>query len=304
MISPGSRVAVAAAIASLASLAYAQETPFRSRSDLVIVPATVTDQTGRFVRGLTAADFEILEDGGRRPVAQFTAQRVPVSVAIVLDISGSMSTEPDRWELTRRALSSFLSRLEGSDEVTVIVFNDRPQRLGGWTRHTFDVFNALGRVRTGGGTALFRALLSAVPALGEASYARNVVLLISDGNDHDRFAPWVTSKRTQGIRTADAIRRSGAALYAIGIGRGHEPVNRLTLGDLSEPTGAYFEIVSSGSTLEAAVGRVADDLRGQYILGFEPAHSDGAFHSIVVRTRSAEHRVRARSGYVASRAIP
>lgn len=305
MISPGTRVAVAAAVASLASLVSAQDTPFRSRSDLVIVPATVTDRTRRFVRGLTAADFEILEDDVRRPIAQFSDHRVPVSVAIVLDISGSMSTEPDRWELTRRALSSFLSRLEGSDEVTVIVFNDRPQRLGGWTRHTFDVFNALGRVKTGGGTALFRALLSAVPALDEASHARKVVLLISDGNDHTKiFAPQIVTGAAARARVVDAIRRSSAALYAIGIGIGGEPVNRQMLGDLSEPTGAYFEVVSNGSMLEAAVARVADDLRDQYMLAFEPANTDGQFHKIAVKTRGTDHRVRARSGYVASRAIP
>jgi VWFA-related protein len=295
MISFGTRVAVAAAITSVASVLCAQDTPFRSRSDLVIVPTTVTDRTGRFVRGLTAADFEILEDDVRRPIAQFSAHRVPVSVAIVLDISGSMSTEPDRWELTRRALSSFLSRLEGSDEVTVIVFNDRPQRLGGWTRYTFDVFNALGRVKTGGGTALFRALLSTVPALGEASHARKVVVLISDGNDHSK----TDSAEGDRARVVDTLRRSGAALYAIGIGMGREPVNRRMLGDLSEWTGAYFEVVSSGSMLDAAVGRVADDLRDQYTLAFEPANTDGEFHKIAVKTRGEDRRVRARSGYVA-----
>ena len=79
-----------------------------------------------------------------------------------------------------------------------------------------------------------------------------------------------------------------------------EPVNQLVLGDLSEPTGAYFEVVSNGSMLEAAVGRVADDLRDQYMLAFEPANTDGEFHKIAVTTRSAGHRVRARNGYVAA----
>jgi VWFA-related protein len=298
MISPSTRVALAAAVVWTASFSYAQESVFRSGSDLVIVPTTVTDRTGRFVRGLKAADFEILEDGARRPIAQFSASRVPVSIAIVLDISGSMSTEPDRWELTRRALASFLSWLEGNDEVTLIVFNDSPERLGGWTRHTFDVFSALARVKTGGGTALFRAVLSAVPVLREASQARKVLLLISDGNDHS------TTNSAEGdrARVVDAIRRSGAALYAIGIGMGHEPVNRRMLGDLSEPTGAYFEVVSDGTMLEAAVGRVADDLRDQYTLAFEPTKTDGEFHRIELKTSSSEQRVRARSGYVAARA--
>ena len=286
-------VAIVITVTTSALLVQAQEPSFRSGSDLVIVPATVTDRTGRFVRGLTAADFEILEDDAARPIVQFSANRVPVSVIILLDISGSMSAEPNRWQLTRTAVVSFLSRLEREDEVTVIVFNDRQERLGGWTRHMSEVFSSLAGVKTGGGTWLFRALLSAVPVLREASHQRRVLLLISDGNDHE--GDGLASR----IRAADQIRRSGAALYAVGIGLGHEPVNRRMLGILSEPTGGYFEVVSNGAMLEGAVGRVADDLRDQYILAFEPTKSDGEFHRIQVRTKAAEHRVRARSGYAA-----
>ena len=277
----------------------AQEPAFRSSSSLVTVPVTVTDRSGHFVRGLTASDFELLEDGQRRPVAQFTANRVPVSVAILLDISGSMSMEPNRWALTRRAVASFMSRLEENDEVTLIVFNDRPVRLGGWTRHTTDVFSALGTVRTGGRTDLFRALLSALPVLRGASHERGVLLLISDGNSNVgdfEFAPTAPNR----LRVVDEVRRSGAAVYAIGIGMGAEPVNRRTLGGVSEPTGGYLEVVSGGDRLETAVGRAADDLRDQYILGFEPTKTDGAIHRIEIRTHDAGHRIRARTGYAAA----
>ncbi len=251
------------------------------------------------MRGLSAADFSIFEDDARKPVAQFSAERVPVSVAIVLDVSGSMSTEPHRWDLTRRSVASFLSRLEKEDEVTLVAFNARPQRLGGWTRHTFDVFNELGRASIGGTTALFRALLAAVPPFGDAAHARKVLLLISDGNDHDLDItnPSLTSWR---IRAIDAIRRSGVALYAIGIGMGHEPVDHRTLGELAEPTGGYVEVVSNERVLEGAVARVADDLRAQYTLSFEPTKLDGKFHEIIVRTPAREHRIRARAGYFAA----
>lgn len=288
------------AVAWPALVLCAQEPAFRSGSTLVTVPVTVTDRSGHFVRGLTASDFEIFEDGQPRPVTQFTANRVPVSVAILLDISGSMSTEPARWNLTRRAVASFMSRLEERDEVTLIVFNERSVRVGGWTRHTTDVFSALAGVRTGGSTDLFRALLDALPVLREASHPRDVLLLISDGNSNVgkyEFAPIGPNR----VRAVDEIRRSGAAVYAIGVGMGAEPVNRRTLGDVSEPTGGYFEVVSSADMLEAAVGRVADDLRDQYILGFVPTETDGAIHGIEVKTHGAGHRIRARSGYSALR---
>ena len=84
---------------------------------------------------------------------------------------------------------------------------------------------------------------------------------------------------------------------------GREPVNQQTLGFFSAPTGGYFEVLSDSSSLEGAVGRVADDLRDQYILAFEPAKADGAFHRIEVKTRDAGHRVRARNGYVAAVAV-
>jgi Ca-activated chloride channel family protein len=302
---------VGAAWAACAGIesAYARqgEPQFKSSSDLVLVPTTVTDRAGHFVRGLRAADFELFEDGIRRPIVQFTAVRVPVSVAIVLDVSGSMSTVPERWELTLGSLASFLSRLESDDEVALIAFNQQPQRLGGWTRHTFDVFGALRGARTGGPTALLRALSAALPVFTSAVHTRKALLLISDGNDND-----IEELKKSGLMGIDArkaraveeIRRSGVALYAIAMGMGQEPVNRWMLGDLAEPTGGYVEVVRGADALESAVARVADDLRAQYMLGFEPTKVDGAHHEIAVKTRGNDHRLRARSGYFAAGTAP
>src|SRR5918994_6414505 len=81
-------------VLAFTSIVAAQEPLFRARTDLVLVPVSVTDEKGRFVHGLTAGDFEISEDGARRAVKQFTAARVPVSHIILLDISGSMMQGP------------------------------------------------------------------------------------------------------------------------------------------------------------------------------------------------------------------
>jgi hypothetical protein len=84
---------------------YAQSLPlFRSDTNVVVVPVTVTDRSGRFVRDLTADEFEIVDGGARRPVLQFASERVPVSLAILLDISGSMATDAKT-----RALDAIIS---------------------------------------------------------------------------------------------------------------------------------------------------------------------------------------------------
>ena len=301
------RVAGALTIAALLSAwPRAQDAPaFRSTSALVVVPTRVTDRDGRFIRGLSADDFILLEDGKPKPLVQFAATRVPISVAVVLDVSGSMSTEPKRWELTQRATISFLSRLSDEDEVALVAFSDQPQRLVGWTRNAGDVFASLSRARVGGSTALFRTLSGVVPDFRRAKHARKVLLLISDGNDEDYPASkQLTRQEVYWRRAVDAVRRSGVLVYAIGIGRGHQPVDRRILAALSEPTGGYMEVLDDDAMLEAAIARVADDLRDQYTLGFEPSAVDDKEHSIVVRTRIAQHRVRARSGYVASSITP
>ena len=99
---------------------HAQELPvFRASTDVVIVPVTVTDRSGRFVAGLTADQFEISDAGARRAITQFSVERVPISLGILLDISGSMASDPKaravgdaRWADTCRALELLVTRLD------------------------------------------------------------------------------------------------------------------------------------------------------------------------------------------------
>ena len=128
----GIRAAIALVLTCMSAVAAQEPAVFRASTDVVLVPVSVTDQNGRFVRGLTSAHFEILEDGARPAVKQFSAERVPVSLAILLDISGSMAQNPQqrladdaRWADTRRALALLLTRLGAADEVLFAVFNEQ-----------------------------------------------------------------------------------------------------------------------------------------------------------------------------------
>ena len=138
------RVAVLAALAAVATVS-AQERPqerqgsdqesfrFRSGVELINVTATVSDGRGRFVSGLRQEDFRVYEDGELRPITHFTAERVPVSLGIVLDTSGSMSGE--KMQAAKQALQRFLFELLGDeDEVFLYRFDNRPELVSPWTR--------------------------------------------------------------------------------------------------------------------------------------------------------------------------
>ena len=165
---------------------------FRARTDVVLVPISVTDRNGRFVRGLTSEHFEIWDGGTRRAVKQFSAARVPVSLIILLDISGSMMRGPDaraaddaRWADTRRALETLVTRLDAADELLFAVFNDQ-LAASPWTQDRGRILDAFDGLRPSGGTALLQAITEIAPAFRMARHQRKVLLLISDGNDTQR----------------------------------------------------------------------------------------------------------------------
>ena len=309
------------------SVVAAQPAVFRARTDIVLVPISVTDRNGRFVHGLTSDDFEIWEGGTRRAVKQFSAARVPISLAILLDISGSMMQGPDalaaddaRWRDTRRALEALLARLDAADEILFAVFNDQ-LAASPWTQDRGRILDAFDALRPSGGTALLQAITEIAPAFRMARHQRKVLLLISDGNDTqmnaagalppppseigDLTAHFGDSQRMrrrlviEGSR--NGVRRSDAMLYAIGIGtRKGVPVDTFLLDNLTKESGGYTEPLRNPSEIAAAVARICDDIQSQYLLTFEPAHADGKYHQISVRTKDTRLKLRTRAGYVAA----
>ena len=142
---------------------------FKSGVELVNVTATVSDSNGRFVSGLTKDDFVVYEDDARQTVSQFSAERVPVSLGIVLDTSGSMAGE--KIDAARGALDRFLyDLLDERDELFLYRFSDRPVLLQGWTTDRSSLSRMLGRIVPEGGTALYDTVDEAVPL---ASRGRN-----------------------------------------------------------------------------------------------------------------------------------
>ncbi len=212
-------VGLLAALVPLRGQQGSGDDPFRFRSsvELVNVTATVSDSRGRFVSGLNAEDFTVYEDDVRQTVSQFSAERVPVSLGIALDTSGSMAGE--KIEAARAALDRFLYTLLGrGDEVFLYRFSDRPFLLQGWTTDHDLIGRALGQVTPHGGTAMYDTVLEAVPLARKGGHQKKALLLISDGND--------TSSAAAIGEVKERIRQSEVLVYAIGIDGDDVPMPR------------------------------------------------------------------------------
>jgi len=181
---------------------------FRTGVELINVTATVTDDQGRFVSGLTAADFEVYEDGKLQTIQQFDSERVPVSLGITLDTSGSMVGE--KIAAAQAAVNRFLYDLLGpQDEAFMYRFDAKPVLLHGWTEDLRMLGRVLGNVRPNGGTAMYDAVAVSVPLAQSGSRRKKALVLISDGND--------TSSQTGLEELRQLIRETEVMVYAIGI---------------------------------------------------------------------------------------
>ena len=312
----------------------AQDLPvFRANTDVVVVPVTVTDRSGRFVRGLTADQFEVSDGGSRHPIAQFSADRVPVSLGIMLDISGSMTQDPNaraaddvRWADTRRALELLVTKLDARDDVFFAAFAEKVGVALPWTSEHSRIVRAFDALRPGGRTALFNALRLIAPAFQLARYPRKALLLISDGQD--------TSVSNSAIaRATDKIEMFGNLGSSIAVNPQREAAIvatrslpcanlkprcmpsalarakacRLMLrrsNGLRSTRAATSSHSATHQKSPSAVARICDDLQSQYLLAFEPAHADGKFHPISIKLKDGRLKVRARSGYFARHSEP
>jgi Ca-activated chloride channel homolog len=181
---------------------------FRTGVELINVNATVTDSTGRFVPGLRKEDFRIFEDEQLQEISHFNSERVPVSLGIALDTSGSMDGE--KMLAARDAIDRFLGQLLGpDDEVFLYRFDSTAELVQDWTKDRARVRAELGRMYPRGGTAMYDAVAEAVPLAQTGRNKKKALVVISDGND--------TSSQTEIRALKRLIRESEVLVYAVGI---------------------------------------------------------------------------------------
>jgi Ca-activated chloride channel family protein len=342
-VTPRRAVAALSLAAAVPLLAAGQQRPestdpafvFRTGVELINVTATVTDPRGRFVSGLTKDDFMVYQDGELVEVTQFNNERVPVSLGIAIDTSGSM--EGRKMDAARQALDRFLYDLLGpDDEIFLYRFSYTAVLLQDWTIDRDRLSRAIREIRPRGGTALYDAVADSVPQLAEGRHTKKALLIISDGVDNN--------SETRVRELQNLIQQNEALIYAIGIDgdsgrsrrtrrppigiptptpfpfpgggrrppqlpRGRNPIQAgqddrvdvTALRDLTDDSGGRTEIIRDADDLDPATEGIARELSQQYYLGY-PAQTekDGRWHSIRVEVRDPDYRVRARRGYTAT----
>jgi Ca-activated chloride channel homolog len=181
---------------------------FKSGVELINVTATVTDKTGRFVPGLRQEDFTLYEDNVRQEISHFSNERVPVSLGILLDTSGSMAGE--KLDNALAAIDRFLgSLLDPTDEIFIYRFSNFPELLQDWTTDRQRLSRVLKRINAGGATSMYDTLAEAVPLAQTGQNRKKAIVLISDGND--------TNSDTSLAAVKQLIRQTEVMVYAVGI---------------------------------------------------------------------------------------
>ena len=181
---------------------------FRTGVELINVTATVTDGSGRFVSGLRKEDFRVYEDDQLQTISHFSSERVPVSLGIVLDTSGSM--EGEKMIAAKRALDRFLLDLLGpEDEVFLYRIDTNPELVHGWTTDRRLISRELQALKAQGGTAMYDAVAEAIPLAQTGKHRKKALVIISDGHDQNSETT-IEELRAQ-------IRETEILIYAIGI---------------------------------------------------------------------------------------
>ncbi len=296
-----------------------QQPVFRGAGDAVRVFATVTDQDGQLVTTLTRDDFEVRDEGKRQPITLFDNAPQRIRLIVMLDVSGSME---GNLPLLRAGAEQLFVRLRPDDLARLGTFGHEVIISPSFfTRDPTDLLAALPRmIATDAPTPLWRAIDEALDAFGSATDERAVILVLSDGKDSGPtgwgqhfFSP---------AEIIDRARDDDVMVYGIGMrsrrarlrqpGFGPGALQAMLMADLPDhglalvarETGGGYTEIRFGQDLAAAFAQVADELHGQYLLGFAPPERDGKVHDISVRVVQRGLKVRARRSYVAPKARP
>lgn len=276
--------------------------PMKVNVDLVLVPVTILDGMNRLIRGLGKNDFQLFEGKRQQQIRYFSNEDAPVSLGIILDISGSMK---DKAERAHEAVMDFLKSANPQDEFFLITFSDKPEQLADFTQRPEDIQSKLVYAYPKGRTALLDAIYMGISKMRHARYERKALLIISDGGDnHSRY----TQREVVSLVKEADVMIYGVGIYSTYFSSQEEFLGPELLKQVSEVTGGTTFTIGDPRDLSDVSKAVGMMLRNQYLLGYRPevAKKDGKWHKIKIIFKrrkipnlSDSFRVFARAGYYA-----
>lgn len=278
---------------------------FKSSVDLVRVTAVVRDRKGRFVQNLTATDFEVLDGGFQRPIADFRQDIAGISVALLFDVSGSMEGQ---LPVARDAATLLLSGLDQrSDEAAIFTFDTQLDEVSPFTTGLQALPPSLEQATAWGATSLHDAIAETAERIRVRDGRRRAVVVFTDGNDN---ASTMTPAEVSAIASVIDV-----PIYIVGVvssiddpasAVGHAGQRSPLVGplyNLAHWTGGHVFVASTPLARSLAARQIIDELRHQYLIAFESSGRPG-WHPLEVRARGKDLVVRARSGYIAGQSRP
>jgi VWFA-related protein len=298
----------AAAALLLTATLSAQTVPlqpptFQVGIEVINLNLSVTDGRNRYVTDLKERDFAVFEDGVRQELSLFTHENLPISLALLMDVSASMD---EKLPAARAAAIRFIKTLRPQDSAQIVQFNDRATVLQDFTSETALLEKAILSTAASGPTALHNTIYIALKDLGRQKKAgelrRRAVVLLTDGED--------TASLVSDEQVLELARKTEINIYCISL-RPNRPQDRTRLAfsqaeflltALARETGGQVHFPNSLSELDTVYDRIAEELRTQYSLGYVSSNrrKDGKWRRIVVRTPERDElQIRHKLGYYA-----
>jgi Ca-activated chloride channel family protein len=276
---------------------------FKSGVEVVTVSAAVRDGRGRVVRNLKKSDFQVIDSGEARDIRDFYAGEAPISLAVLLDISGSMAVSGN-IDRARHAVAVAMGNLRrGEDESALFTFDANLQEVVAFTKDLDRVRRVSLEGKPWGLTSLYDAIAAAAKSVAERANRHRALLVITDGVD---TGSRMSAPEVSGIASSidvpvyllavvNPLDHPGGEFAVIATDGASS--DTATLADLARWTGGDMRIASAPAHTVVAIQDLFGELRYQYLITFEPGTRLG-WHPLEIRTRNKNLIVHARSGYM------
>jgi Ca-activated chloride channel homolog len=277
--------------------------------DLVMMYTSVFDKSGHFVGGLKKDNFKLYEDGVEQKIDRFSQEDVPISMGILLDLSGSMRGKIDQ---VNKAALAFIRASNPQDQVFLIGFNDQVELLQDFTSDIDEITDALDNAVVMGGTALYDAIYLGVQKSHTGNRVKKAIVVITDGEDRDSY--YKLDELLAKVQELDVQVFSVGFLNDVPdkglFGRFSKSVPEKAhdaLTRIAEETGGKPFFPDKLTDIHTIVAEIAGELRNQYSIGYFSSNiaRDGSFRRVKIEllgVNATNNHVRSRRGYFAPKA--